>query len=255
MIGVQLGLVLSNLFVKWLRPPNLNHTEDAPPARLSFLTAVLIRRLVGLVWVVLAIIGITWTFQVYGCERSVPLYTVCFVLAILLCGIMGLPLLLCACSVPLFMVVFWLFPAALQIVPRRANARTIEHRTKVKKFVSGMVPEDDASCAVCLDPYEIGAELRFLPCGHHYHALCSMKWLQISKVCPTCKQDIEGSPEIELPQPSIAMRPTSAAATGPPLQTDSPPMEPSVFTEPLSDEVEIELLRPPRPHHRERETV
>nr|GMD99090.1 E3 ubiquitin-protein ligase At1g12760-like isoform X1 [Ipomoea batatas] len=49
---------------------------------------------------------------------------------------------------------------------------------------------DDAECCICLSAYEDGAELRQLPCGHHFHCACADKWLQINATCPLCKNSI-----------------------------------------------------------------
>ncbi|KAG6534247.1 hypothetical protein ZIOFF_008133 [Zingiber officinale] len=49
---------------------------------------------------------------------------------------------------------------------------------------------EDAECCICLSPYEDGAELRELPCNHHFHCGCIDKWLQINATCPLCKFNI-----------------------------------------------------------------
>ncbi|XP_024453463.1 E3 ubiquitin-protein ligase At4g11680 isoform X1 [Populus trichocarpa] len=49
---------------------------------------------------------------------------------------------------------------------------------------------EDAECCICLSAYEDGAELRQLPCGHHFHCTCVDKWLYINATCPLCKYDI-----------------------------------------------------------------
>ncbi|XP_020081204.1 E3 ubiquitin-protein ligase At1g12760-like isoform X2 [Ananas comosus] len=49
---------------------------------------------------------------------------------------------------------------------------------------------EDAECCICLCPYDDGAELRELPCGHHFHCACIDKWLHINATCPLCKFNI-----------------------------------------------------------------
>ncbi|XP_043706734.1 E3 ubiquitin protein ligase RIE1-like [Telopea speciosissima] len=49
---------------------------------------------------------------------------------------------------------------------------------------------EDAECCVCLNPYEDGVELHALPCNHHFHAPCIVKWLKINATCPLCKYNI-----------------------------------------------------------------
>eukprot|EP00258_Populus_trichocarpa_P007632 XP_002312464.2 E3 ubiquitin protein ligase RIE1 [Populus trichocarpa] len=52
-----------------------------------------------------------------------------------------------------------------------------------------LLPED-AECCICLSPYEDGAELHALPCNHHFHATCIVKWLKMNATCPLCKFNI-----------------------------------------------------------------
>jgi integrator complex subunit 11 len=52
-----------------------------------------------------------------------------------------------------------------------------------------LLPED-ADCCICLSPYEDGTELHALPCNHHFHSLCIVKWLKMNATCPLCKYNI-----------------------------------------------------------------
>lgn len=52
-----------------------------------------------------------------------------------------------------------------------------------------LLPED-AECCICLTPYEDGAELHALPCNHHFHSTCIVKWLKMNATCPLCKHNI-----------------------------------------------------------------
>eukprot|EP00249_Psilotum_nudum_P021793 c28249_g1_i1 orf=441-1598(+) len=49
---------------------------------------------------------------------------------------------------------------------------------------------EDAECCICLSAYDDGAELRELPCSHHFHCICIDKWLRINATCPLCKYNI-----------------------------------------------------------------
>lgn len=56
-----------------------------------------------------------------------------------------------------------------------------------------VVQPEDAECCICVSPYDDGAELRGLPCNHHFHLDCIEKWLQINATCPLCKFSITES--------------------------------------------------------------
>ncbi|KAK7340182.1 hypothetical protein VNO77_20878 [Canavalia gladiata] len=53
-----------------------------------------------------------------------------------------------------------------------------------------VVALEDAECCICLSAYDDGAELRELPCNHHFHCTCIDKWLLINAICPLCKFNI-----------------------------------------------------------------
>ncbi|XP_022776478.1 E3 ubiquitin protein ligase RIE1 isoform X2 [Durio zibethinus] len=49
---------------------------------------------------------------------------------------------------------------------------------------------EDAECCICLSSYEDGADLHVLPCNHHFHSTCIVKWLKMNATCPLCKYNI-----------------------------------------------------------------
>lgn len=56
--------------------------------------------------------------------------------------------------------------------------------------IEHVLSAEDSECCICLSAYDDGAELRILPCGHHFHCNCIDKWLYINSTCPLCKYDI-----------------------------------------------------------------
>ncbi|KAF0935983.1 hypothetical protein E2562_037746 [Oryza meyeriana var. granulata] len=56
--------------------------------------------------------------------------------------------------------------------------------------IEKVLAAEDAECCICLSAYDDGAELRELPCGHHFHCICIDKWLHINATCPLCKFNV-----------------------------------------------------------------
>ncbi|XP_074330763.1 E3 ubiquitin-protein ligase At1g12760-like isoform X2 [Apium graveolens] len=50
-----------------------------------------------------------------------------------------------------------------------------------------VLPLEDAVCCICLSAYEDGKVLRRLPCHHHFHSACIVRWLYLNSTCPLCK--------------------------------------------------------------------
>ncbi|KAM6562118.1 hypothetical protein CsatB_022116 [Cannabis sativa] len=59
-----------------------------------------------------------------------------------------------------------------------------------------LLPED-AECCICLVSYDDGEDLHALPCNHHFHSTCIVKWLKMNATCPLCKYNIlKGSEQV-----------------------------------------------------------
>lgn len=45
----------------------------------------------------------------------------------------------------------------------------------------------EMSCTICMDNYELGAQIRTLPCFHFFHLECVDPWLVRNRECPVCR--------------------------------------------------------------------
>lgn len=76
----------------------------------------------------------------------------------------------------------------------RASARmyyegpSVGARSAEPTSIADVASQDQ--CAVCMDTFLVGAELRLLPCFHRFHLECIDPWLRQCQECPTCKHHI-----------------------------------------------------------------
>ena len=57
--------------------------------------------------------------------------------------------------------------------------------------------ENPAECSICLDTIGKGEEVKRLPCGHVFHAVCIDPWLSEQRaVCPVCRRGIYDEEEL-----------------------------------------------------------
>ncbi|PON41108.1 43kDa postsynaptic protein, partial [Trema orientale] len=77
-----------------------------------------------------------------------------------------------------------------------ASVSAIEGLPRVK--VTEIQLRNDPLCPVCKEEFEIGGEVRELPCKHFYHSDCILPWLRLHKTCPICRYELEDSDDREL---------------------------------------------------------
>ncbi|GAV61173.1 zf-RING_2 domain-containing protein [Cephalotus follicularis] len=67
-------------------------------------------------------------------------------------------------------------------------AAAIEALPLVKVTETHLV--NNAHCPVCKEEFEVGSEMRALPCNHFYHSDCIVPWLSIHNTCPVCRHEL-----------------------------------------------------------------
>ncbi|KAF8096583.1 hypothetical protein N665_0305s0006 [Sinapis alba] len=57
----------------------------------------------------------------------------------------------------------------------------------VESLETVRVGESLVQCTVCLDDFEIGVEVKEMPCKHKFHSECLLPWLELHSSCPVCR--------------------------------------------------------------------
>lgn len=71
------------------------------------------------------------------------------------------------------------------IIPSTSTEQQIRIITDTR-FVKN---EDEASCPICIEPFEEGETVSKLSCGHAYKPQCIRDWLQKESRCPLCNAE------------------------------------------------------------------
>ena len=66
------------------------------------------------------------------------------------------------------------------------------------------------NCTICMCDIETEKDSMCLPCGHHFHVTCGLKWLQENNTCPCCRAECGEKPK-KLP---VLNNEVAAALTG-----------------------------------------
>uniref|UniRef100_A0A7N0TXK8 RING-type domain-containing protein n=1 Tax=Kalanchoe fedtschenkoi TaxID=63787 RepID=A0A7N0TXK8_KALFE len=78
------------------------------------------------------------------------------------------------------------------------------------KFTLKAVPADCSECPICLEEFQVGDEVRGLPCAHNFHVACIDEWLRLNVKCPRCRSSV--FPNLDLSALSN-LQPDSARST------------------------------------------
>ncbi|CAO3691543.1 unnamed protein product [Rhizopus stolonifer] len=92
------------------------------------------------------------------------------------------------CIMLTFVYAFW---KIRENVRRRRELAPASAVSKLSIKIFSEKEHDEEGCAICLEEYQKGTELRLLPCNHQFHTSCVDAWLITQKkLCPICKRDI-----------------------------------------------------------------
>ena len=91
-------------------------------------------------------------------------------------------------------------------IQQKFSERHVDPTYLLRKSIYQVSPlmstEDRPSCAICLDLFEDGDEIRVLDCDHCFHRRCIDTWLlgtlsdesTYTSVCPTCRRTVSSTP-------------------------------------------------------------
>ncbi|KAG2294394.1 hypothetical protein Bca4012_004522 [Brassica carinata] len=66
------------------------------------------------------------------------------------------------------------------------------------KVTKDMLRSEMNQCAVCMDEFEDGGDVKQMPCKHVFHQDCLMPWLELHNSCPVCRFELPtDDPEYE----------------------------------------------------------
>lgn len=85
-----------------------------------------------------------------------------------------------------------IYPQRRRVLPQDlpASIDAVNNLPKNRYDPQTRGPNDADLCAICLDDFAAGEELRKLPCKHEFHVGCIDPWLLTRKrFCPVCKGD------------------------------------------------------------------
>lgn len=78
-------------------------------------------------------------------------------------------------------------------LPKKASAEVVS-ALPVRNWDGNVNGFEQTQCSICLEEFEMGADVLTLPCDHDFHKKCVSEWLlQERGMCPLCKIEIDES--------------------------------------------------------------
>ncbi|BBN17639.1 E3 ubiquitin-protein ligase RNF115/126 [Marchantia polymorpha subsp. ruderalis] len=102
-------------------------------------------------------------------------------------------------------------------------AKTAVEAMPTIQITSEHLGTDAAQCAVCKDEFELGSQVRQMPCKHMYHSDCILPWLAQHNSCPVCRFEMPtDDAEYNQTRASQPSAPASTTTTAPTHGTTTP---------------------------------
>eukprot|EP00457_Paulinella_chromatophora_P009635 gb/GEZN01009706.1/.p1 GENE.gb/GEZN01009706.1/~~gb/GEZN01009706.1/.p1 ORF type:complete len:356 (-),score=41.66 gb/GEZN01009706.1/:234-1196(-) len=143
------------------------------------------------------IFGQSWLVTSETCkDTNPPLYYLSFTLVVLFWVQMMLPLILvlavCLCLPCVFLLARHL-QGQVGADDRAINALPTRKYERPSATEAADDPDEMPSCAICMEDFVVGENLRVLPCEHEFHCPCVDKWLRLHSTCPLCRAPLSGA--------------------------------------------------------------
>jgi hypothetical protein len=155
----------------------------------------------SLIWI---LAGQIWVFDSETCKHTAPgVFTISVALLVVFYGLLGLPVLTlvlaCLCIPALYFIRRaggYTPPTAgssqsrIDEIPTRTIGATTGGDNDVENPDESKAGSSSEECAVCMESFGPGEEVRVLPCNHEFHVACVDQWLRMRSTCPLCRSDI-----------------------------------------------------------------
>ncbi|RVD93085.1 E3 ubiquitin ligase [Tubulinosema ratisbonensis] len=93
----------------------------------------------------------------------------------------------------IFIVIFGLVKIVLPLIALVLLVLIISYlnpKIPVVEYDKNKIKEEDARCSICLEKYVDHVQLKYLPCGHHFHSNCIDGWFSVEELCPLCMKPL-----------------------------------------------------------------
>lgn len=107
--------------------------------------------------------------------------------------------------------------------PKQRTTSSTEENDSAAMNFNFEEDDDEICCPICLVEYEVGDEIRCLPCNHEFHKSCVDPWMQTNASCPACRYSLSDLASLTTSAESFsqAIRATISASLFPSSQQNT----------------------------------